>query len=73
MNEKDNPRVAFLPALLPSTASSQLAHFLDCSQLRRRLRQVGLRLGVVKRGSFVFHRFFGGTSGVPEYRFETVL
>jgi len=52
-----------LRVLLPSTASSQLAHFLMRSQLSRRLRQVGLRLGAVKGGSFVFHRFFGGTSG----------
>jgi hypothetical protein len=56
----------FLRVLLPSTASSQLAQFLDGSQLSHRLR-------LIKRGSFVYRRFFGGTSSLLEVRFETVL
>jgi hypothetical protein len=44
----------FLRVLLPSTASSPLVQFLDGRQLSRRLRQVDLRLSVVKGAALSF-------------------
>ena len=63
MNEKGNLRVAFFARAPAIDCIKSASAISDGSQLSRRLRQGGLRLGAVKGGSFVFHRFFGGTSG----------